>query len=144
MPGTKARLPRSVVCRPAVGDDPHVLLEGRRVVAPDRLLELRDRLRAERVALPVEAQVVVAAGVQQPAGAPGLAPAAAVARDRLGGDLLQADPADARGGPGEVASRSAPSPRPTASKICEPKKLRSVEIPMRLKVLSSPFLTAVM
>ena len=36
------------------------------------------------------------------------------------------------------------SPRPTASKICEPKKLRSVEMPIRLKVLSSPFLTAVM
>jgi hypothetical protein len=36
------------------------------------------------------------------------------------------------------------APRPTASKICAPKKLRSVEMPIRLKVFSSPFFTAVM
>jgi hypothetical protein len=36
-----------------------------------------------------------------------------------------------------------PFPSPTASKIWEPRKLRRVEIPIRLKVLRSPFFTEV-
>ena len=143
LPEAEEGAERGVLQRLVV-DGVRVLLEGPVVVLARGVLEAVDRLGVPQVLLAAVAELVDAARVEE---------------------LLRSRPVSGKprrcrsfASPAITSSPTPPTrddvwvkymstmsrPSPTASKIWEPKKLRRVEMPMRLKVLRSPFFTAVM
>src|SRR6185437_4763664 len=83
-------------------DEPRVLLEHLEVGRAAGELQLVDALRVEEMKLAVAAILVLPARIEAVLGERAFRESAKVALADLGGDLLDADPLDARGGPGEV------------------------------------------
>ena len=84
-------------------DEGRVLLEDHVLLRAGSVLELEDRVGVEEVVLPVPAPLVLAAPVQLGLADGPLGEGALVAEEGLARHHVQADPADARGRPGEVA-----------------------------------------